>query len=243
MNIRSMIETSGMLRGISRRTFVGGILSGCVFCSGGVALAKPQPPRFCAVDRNALKWLRPRSSTGNAQLDRVLIAELRNIIRVIPVKPGFRIVDDFQGPNAFATSESLVHDTKGTALFGINLIRTELRHKNGGYAVAGIAAHECAHIFQFLSRYFGVLTHGQPTAKRLELHADLLAGYYLAKDKASEINLEAFARSLFEKGDYAFNDRNHHGTPDERVSAMERGYALAREPFHRVAELGIRHVL
>lgn len=163
----------------------------------------------------------------------------------MPVNPGFRIIDDIGGPNAFAIDRTVIRGTRGTALFGINLITQELGPKAGGYAVAGIAAHECAHIFQYFSAFGPRLTRGQTTAKAMELHADFLAGFYMGRKRGSDVNIEVFARSLYEKGDLNFNDPGHHGTPDERVTAMERGYSLARQntTFSDAAEKGALHVL
>lgn len=191
---------------------------------------------------------RPRSSTGDKKLDRALITELRNIMDVIPVNPGFKIIDDLRGANAFATKDTLVKGTQGTALFGITLMRQELVNRSGGTAVAGIAAHECAHIYQFFTRYGDILTRASHTAKPMELHADLLAGYYM-KNKADRsgmsVDIRTFSRSLYDKGDWNFNEPNHHGTPDERVQAMETGFNLAKRghSFERAAQLGAEYVL
>ena len=239
---------SGVPRSLSRRDFLGAVAAGCIFCTSREARAqRPQSlPRFCAIDPSVdLKKYRARSTTGEPRLDRALIAELRSIVEIMPINPGFRIIDDEGSPNAFALGRTIVERTRGTVLFGIQLIRTELGLRDGGYAVAGIAAHECAHVYQFFSRYGELLRRDQKNVRVMELHADFLAGYYLGRDKASEIDIEAFARSLFGKGDLAFNDPNHHGTPEERVEAMEKGYALAdsRRSFDQIAELGARHVL
>lgn len=185
-------------------------------------------------------------TTGDRSLDRALIAELRNILKIIPVNPGFKIINDSR-PNAFATTETIVPDTQGTALFGINLMREELISKSGGTAIAGIAAHECAHIYQFFTRYRGIFARYN-TAKYMELHADLLAGFYMyhkVKNSGESVDIRAFARSLYEKGDWAFNDPSHHGTPEERVNAMQYGFQLAdrKVNFESAAEQGANYVL
>lgn len=203
-------------------------------------------PRYCSVDPDIdLRRFRARSSTGNGHLDRALIAELRNIMKVMPVSPGFRIIDDIDGPNAFAIDRTLISGTRGTALFGINLITEEIGPNRGGYAIAGIAAHECAHIHQFFSPHVHRLLKGQRTGVAFELHADFLAGYYMASKHGSDRNLSIFARSLYEKGDFDFNDVNHHGTPDQRVHAMESGFRSAHrgDSFEYAVQSGIDHVI
>lgn len=233
---------------IDRRSAVSRIFGGCVVCglfSSTHAMAI-ELPRYCAMDPSSqLSALNPRSSTGDAALDRALIAEMRSIMSVIPVNPGIRIIDDGRNPNAFAMDQNLIPGTRGTILFGITLLTSELRAVGGGYAVAGIAAHECAHIFQFTTNYARSLTGGQRTAKAMELHADFLAGYYLARDKANSIQIRTFAQSLFSKGDQDYNNPRHHGTPQQRVRSMEEGYSAASKnvEFAQAAELGARIVM
>ncbi|HNP84039.1 MAG TPA: hypothetical protein PKN47_21440 [Nitrospira sp.] len=201
-------------------------------------------PRYCAMDPNIdLTRFRARSSTGKKNLDRALISEMRNILQVMPVNPGIRIIDDLEGPNAFAIDRTLLRGTRGTVLFGIKLITSELVAKHGGYAVAGIAAHECAHVYQFFSNVGQQLVQ-QRSAKRMELHADFLAGFYLGTDKTDEKKIRVFARSLYGKGDFDFNNPAHHGTPDERVNAMMRGYelALSGRSFEDASREGVNYV-
>ncbi|MGU3420803.1 hypothetical protein [Methylobacterium sp. D54C] len=201
--------------------------------AGGVAVsARASPacvtidtglPLTCAWDAAQVENFQVFSSSGRKQIDNALIAELKKILKVFPINPGFKFIND-TSPNAFASQASSVKDTAGTVFIGLNLINGEFNASDyGGVAVAGICAHECGHIYQFNTQWAARLSG--PTAKRVELHADYLAGYYLgadashAKDKA-----EAFAHSLFAKGDFNFNDRNHHGTPEQRVAAMRKGY-------------------
>ena len=60
-----------------------------------------------------------------------------------------------------------------------------------------------------------------------------------------ELDIKAFARSLYGRGDLNFNSPDHHGTPEERVEAMAAGYRLAQqgESFTQVAQRGVQHVL
>ena len=67
--------------------------------------------------------------------------------------------------------------------------------------------------------------------KYVELHADFLLGYYLGVRKRQEpsVRLWASGQSLFEIGDYKFNDPRHHGTPRERIAAAETGFDIGQE--------------
>jgi hypothetical protein len=83
-----------------------------------------------------------------------------------------------------------------------------------------IVAHEYAHIAQF--KYKFPWTEG----KWPELHADFLAGWFIAHRERFPLPNDAYqaAASLYYKGDYDFNDRDHHGTPEERLKAFRAGY-------------------
>lgn len=187
----------------------------------------PTLPPYCGWNSAALENFQVFSTSGRSQIDRALIAELRKILAVFPINPGFKYINDTQ-PNAFAHDGSVVANTQGTVYIGLNLINSEFERSNlGGIAVAGICAHECGHIYQYFNGWMQKL-QGQ-TALHVELHADFLAGYYFGKDRShAKDNIENFAQSLFSKGDYNFNDRNHHGTPQQRVAAMRRGYEVGQ---------------
>ena len=51
-----------------------------------------------------------------------------------------------------------------------------------------------------------------------------------------------FGKSLMEKGDYDYNDPDHHGTPEERLEAMHKGYRHRRLTLHEAVKEGIKHV-
>jgi len=100
---------------------------------------------------------------------------------VLPVNPGFKYINDLR-PNAFATDQSIVNNTQGTVYVGLNLINSEFERGDlGGIAVAGICAHECAHIYQNRNGWIQRLR--APTAKLVELQADYLAGFYFGRER------------------------------------------------------------
>lgn len=220
----------------SRRDFVLG--AAALSVSAGAKAATGLPP-YCSLAPGMVANSDLFSSSGDRRLDRALISELRRILSVIPSEPGFKFTWDHM-PNAFATSDTYVAGTRGTVILGLNMIGQEMQsHDYGGVAVAGICAHECAHVFQYFSTYAYRL-QGR-TAKRMELHADYLAGYYMGRRaEFSADRIEVFARSVFAKGDYNYNDPAHHGTPDERFGTMKAGYetGLAGASFESAAERG-----
>lgn len=230
---------------MKRRTFIGGCACCPVFGIAQQSQGQDNLNRkYCSLDANFdLNRIRRFSTSGNVQLDRALIAELRKLLVVFPKNPGFQYFDDAQSPNALAWRKTVIPNTEGTIFFGKNLVKSELGNEFGGAAVAGIAAHEMAHIFQFFSDFAGdMLTDS--TARRMELHADYLAGYYFARTDRTERSLVSFGESLFSKGDFDFNNRSHHGTPGERVTAMQAGYETANlgASLQKATRQGIDHV-
>ncbi|PSO30608.1 hypothetical protein [Bradyrhizobium sp. MOS002] len=165
------------------------------------------------------------SKSDDPAFDNALIAELRRILRIIPINPGFKYVSD---NNAYATDTTIVAGTSGTVLIGLKLVRELLKPSQGGVAVACVLAHECGHIFQFFSseKYFDRLDG--TTQRYRELHADFLAGYYLAKRMgAATAQMREVEKALVDFGDYHAGNPKDHGTPGQRLAALDKGYVLS----------------
>jgi hypothetical protein len=153
-------------------------------------------------------------------IDQIMPLEYGVLQQGFQVSPDFAFFDDSSGANALATTANIVGSSPhGSVLFGIRLLQAELGTTWWGAAIAGIAAHEFAHIVQFHS---GV---GGPVYRR-ELHADFMAGWYLGAKQiyGTPVMIGGLGQSLFGKGDFDFNSPGHHGTPQQRVSAMLAGY-------------------
>ena len=229
-----------------RRKVVASLLS-CGTCCALPRLALAQLyqlPPYCAMEAGFdISRLHHLSSSGNRALDRAMIVELKRVNHAFAINPGYRYFDDHGGGNALALQRTLIRNTRGTILFGLRLVTSELGEEFGGAAVAGIAAHEGAHILQFFSHFIHRLA-GDGTARSMELHADFLAGYYFGVTGRTDRSIDAFGSSLFAKGDYNYNDPGHHGTPDERLDAMHLGYREASRgtSLMRAVEVGIAHV-
>jgi len=157
-----------------------------------------------------------------------MIAELKRILAVIPVNPEFHYIDE-GNPNAFALPTSDLPGTKGTVLLGLKLINSLLQEQpDGGAAIAGVCAHECAHIYQYTTEFYDRLSGSGPIL--LELHADLIAGFYMGK--RADVNADrvrSFSRALFERSGYDYTNPNYHGSPGQRLVAVEKGYFYARQ--------------
>ncbi|MGH6912544.1 MAG: hypothetical protein ACREH3_02425 [Geminicoccales bacterium] len=191
---------------------------------------------------------RTLDSSGDEVLDRALGRALVHISQEFDVYPGFSFYDDEGAPNARATPFTLLDDGIGTVLFGINLLHTQLdAHPDGDIAVLGICAHEFGHIVQFFSPYHRQLRKAHATAKLVELHADFLAGHFVARRREHfpNMRLQGLGEAWEAMGDVKYNDPQHHGTSAERLAAIEQGYFWGRDSSGDVrdaAESGARYV-
>jgi hypothetical protein len=166
-------------------------------------------------------------SSGDPVLDRALGAALVRITQTFGERPGFAFYDDSRANNAYATTDTRVDGTWGTVLFGRTMFWNLVRENDDqGMSTIAVLAHEMGHVVQFHRGLNKILLKGQKTVKRNELHADYLSGYYLGTLKRVNPNISLlFAGAMFRSlGDMSVNSRDHHGTPDERIMAAERGF-------------------
>ena len=149
-----------------------------------------------------------------------MMSILYGLDQLLQVNPQFVIYNDAASPNAFATPAMLDPQHRdGTVMFGYRLLGSEVQQTGyANFTVSAIMAHEFGHILQF--KYGENL----PT-KQKELEADYIAGWYIGN---TDVQVPALAisqalQSFYQKGGYDFNSPNHHGTPEERVEAVEAG--------------------
>lgn len=168
-------------------------------------------------------------SSGDKRLDQALGLALVRLTQVFGERPGFAFYDDSSSPNAYATSDTRVLGTWGTVMFGRSMFRSLLNENHDeGIVVIATIAHEVSHIVQFHHNLQPSLMAGQRTVKRVELHADYLAGFYLGTRKRDNPSITLLASgALFrDLGDDDTRDRDHHGTPGERIASAERGFKI-----------------
>ena len=202
-----------------RNTLLTYLSYSCTCCSHHLAHAKSGSKgctfgAFSEVDEE-IKLI---DSTGNTKLDRAYSREKRMLARAFRVRPGAGFFDDYMGPNAFATPHRYFTDgPDGTVLFGVRLLNRE-RARGADDAVISIMAHEFAHIVQF-----GQGVYGDSTV-HFELHADYLAGWYLARRSAREwVDLSLPIQSLFANTEYEYSNPSH-GLPAQRKAALLAGF-------------------
>jgi hypothetical protein len=160
------------------------------------------------------------SSSGDLEIDAAVIAELRRIVSTFGVNPGFKFIE---GSGFYMTSTAIVPDTQGTVFIGTDFLFGEIFASDiGGVAIAGALAHECGHIHQMQTSILSILCAA--TSKNVELHSDFLAGFYMSASSRNEDSLQAFSNLMLRSGDTQYNNPRHHGTSEERFSAMRAGY-------------------
>jgi hypothetical protein len=208
----------------SRRGLITGAITTFVLGADISAAADGQPRMACNNKEDFNNYRPTRTSrSDNPKFDLALIEELKLILKIIPVNPGFQYV---KAKNAAATDDSVILGTKGTVWIGLDFVKELILPNDGGVSVAGVLAHECAHIFQFFSTHYDRLMG--PTQRLLELHADLLAGYYMAtKIGTSNQRLRVLHEALLHLGDFNKQDPRDHGTPGQRLAALDKGYELS----------------
>ncbi|AFY96400.1 neutral zinc metallopeptidase [Chamaesiphon minutus] len=102
----------------------------------------------------------------------------------------------------------------------------QMAYKYGDAALAYILAHEYAHAAQTI----GGFRPNNITA--IELQADCLAGFYMGampNVTFDRQDIEQIAEIAYQVGDYEFNNRQHHGTPEQRAKAVLLGFQASQK--------------
>ena len=100
-------------------------------------------------------------------------------------------------------------------------------HETGDFSVAYVVAHEYAHELQNEIGIFGTAGSIYPVYK-IELHADCWAGVWARSAENEGIldpgDIKEASQTTLDLGDYAFDNPQHHGTPEQRNQAFLEGY-------------------
>jgi hypothetical protein len=186
--------------------------------------------------------------SGDAAFDLALAQTLTRISQIFSVLPGFAYFDDSAAPNAYASPENRMSKTDGTVLFGTTLLQqVRAVPESPEVAIVCVCAHEFGHIHQFKKGLRQRLLKGQSTVKRLELHADFVAGVFAGIRKKEKPGFPAavFAATMHRFGDTSFSSPTHHGTADERANALVEGYnaiKIQNMTFDEAIQAGTEYV-
>lgn len=181
-------------------------------------------------------------TSGNEIVDRAFNVEAQNLNQVFRVNAAIFMLSG-NVRNAYATPDT-VDSSKadGRVIFSVALLQDEFAQTGAwnNFTVIVIMAHEFGHIYQFK---YG--TQKLPV-KLTELQADYLAGWYVGRrEKVSNWKTNALQQAmttLYNKGDYAFNNPTHHGTPQERLQAVNEGINHANLSLSAVYEQSLEFV-
>jgi len=165
--------------------------------------------------------------SGDQYFDRALGRQLVRLANTFNVEPSFTYAYNFM--NASASTYTTIKGTKGSVFFGLDYLKKIMSLGMGGdITVLGICAHEFAHIHQFFGSINYSFLKKYPTSKLTELHADLIAGYFIQYIKSirPNINTHTFVKFMTSIGSYRYWLANFHGTPSERSLAVKTGMKL-----------------
>jgi len=159
------------------------------------------------------------STTGSSKLDNILYAESNNMKYTFDINIPVYAVDDTESPNCtFRPSTSII-------TMGKTMMLDEIVETNGTNSIISIMAHEFGHAIQ---HKYNLNINGDWIGKYPELHADFMAGWYMAKKKyLSSQEVLQIGKSFYEMGDYDYFNPKHHGTKDERLFAFYSGFLKA----------------
>ena len=225
----------------SRRHVLTGAACLCGLMAGGHALAAAQKVgRYCMSHDGAwpaLTQVPPeayaRQGRAEAMMKSYLDAEAEHLGDFFGLRGRYILLEAYAG-----ASYDIAHDT-----IEIGELFLPADSQNF-HRTAAIFAHEAAHRLQVHYRIDEQLKNVAGFAvKYVELHADYMAGAYMAACRGDINTRDAF----FLLGDLNVDD--HHGTGPERFIAFHRGFAeyggvAARNPndILAVAFAGVKHV-
>lgn len=249
---------------LDRRTMLcGGLLTvlsgpyGCchasghgTFAEGACDIGEQEAKRILEASTTTAAFL-PGSETmthssGNKNFDLALAHTLARQAETFQVLPAFAFFKEPGAPNAFASS-AVVSRSDGTVLFGFGLLkRLFSAPEYPEVAISAVCAHEFAHILQ-MKRNLRAAFAKETTVRRVELHADFLAGYFagLSKLRKPDYPAAVYASTMRASGDNKPTAKAHHGTPEERAAAIVQGFDVGfrqRKGLDDAVRAGMDHV-
>jgi hypothetical protein len=244
---------------LPRRSMVIGLVTACCGCDAtdsvsttvGCMISDSDLDSDLQSSQGAVAFNIEKDPTSSGPDDpdfkRALSYALKNMSNLFGVEPGFAFFDDDTSNNAFASRSKRLGRQDGSVVFGQKMFDSLMTQPtNPDVGVAVVCAHEFGHIVQFKrGLYWQLVVEGR--VKRLELHADFLAGYFAGRRRLEHKDYPAvvFAETMDRLGDTQFNNPQHHGTSDERGQAVVAGYECAfkdQEDFSTAVRTGVTYV-
>lgn len=186
------------------------------------------------------------ASTGNTEIDNLIKSEIIQLEQFFNIKVDLKI---YSGANGLAKRTCQSVSCNGSIELGKELLIFEYNKKGpssglsiGKYMIMSILAHEFAHIFQY--------AHPELRFKNSviqEVHADMLAGWYITRSLVDNIPASDRYMPLSESwdrinkiytdltisfgwmGDRAYWSQQHHGNYLTRSMAFREGWKVYKE--------------
>jgi hypothetical protein len=170
-------------------------------------------------------------NTGNPSLDAAVSDDITQLDRLFGVRVSVYFPNDGLTDARFTPEtnrELILRDDgnpdvprTGTVLISRGFLEKEFRETNCTMmSLPAVLAHEFAHAMQHANSF----PYGKGV--RRELHADFMAGWYVAHRSRCRVQdpVAAFA-SFYNKGtNLGFFDPDNHGTSEQRATMMAAGY-------------------
>ena len=225
---------------ISCRRAAAGVSFSCGCCGSGRSFALASSGSGPSVSGLA-------ASSGDPTTDQFLGRALVRLAETLDVRPGFLFFDDSSQLNAFAESTTFLPGTEGTVFMGKGFFNRYMQLDDNGVTMIAVCAHEFGHIRQMKTGVTELLRPLDKTVRPVELHADFLAGAFLAarKKEYPNLKLQMAGETFVELGDNDFASPIHHGTAQERVAAVTAGYDCVRggtEGMNKISAAGVAFV-
>jgi len=163
------------------------------------------------------------TSIGNTYVDGLLQEEIgyqRAFFQQVPAQLLILFEPSAEFANCYANAQ-------GELLVGYHFFQKHIGQYNE-LAVAGVMAHEYGHRVQFQHFQQGKWFNDYAGKFQVELEADAFSGLYMALAKGAYWSeMEPYFQATFDAGDYMYNSRDHHGTPQQRMACAHLGVTAA----------------
>jgi hypothetical protein len=228
-----------------RRDFMRGLLAcTCGLCVPAHALSETRESRGYCFD--ALQ--RDDPSEARSDMKNLLpLAQSSDLALVAYIEREYELLSQFFGRRAelyFDANEDGAYVERKTGRYivlGNPFIESYTGRKYGLLMVSGILAHEQSHVFQIHWKINFMLENVKGhEVKQVEIHADYLAGAYMAwRGKRRNGAPGELAALFYELGDRKYRQK-HHGTSEERFLAFARGYHDLQKMKSGSADVDVR---